>query len=231
MSQSGTSKRVPVSSIVIIIVVIAILVVITPGLLPNALSNLVPGIYEGVACANLRQGNNRAFHQSLLGRGATSPISLEVQTTGIPASADGFLTVYITMINSSYGTVPIVYNPSLVTVGDNGSSGLGIIFNPPNSLFTTSRQDFQQADSDLRLLAPRQRCVHQIDFPAGNVLVDPNLTSGNSTVTAFYRNNSQGVTVQPTGTTATAIFNDQGLWVGYVESPSVVIPRAPAPAS
>ncbi len=203
----------------------------SPGRVTTLISNAVPAIYEGAPCANLRVADDRAFHQSVVGRVAPGPIELQVRTSALPTAADGFLSVYITVINNSLGTIPFVYDPNQVIIGDNGSSGLGLIFNT-NSLNTGGRQDPASfADSQLRLLVPRQRCVHEVRIPAGNVLVDPALANGQGQVRAFYRNNSAGVTTVPPGTVSTPIFRDQGLWVGFVQSPNVTIPIAPPAAA
>ena len=68
-----------------------------------------------------------------------------------------------------------------------------------------------------------------VQFPAGNVLVDPNIQAGRTTVRAYYRNNTPGPVIPPSDTTATPIFTNAGLWVGFVESPAVVIPVSGAP--
>ncbi len=197
-----------------------------PSTLPRFLSNLIPGFYEGFPCAWVRTADDRANHQSLLGREATSPISLQVETTPLPKDASGSLFITITVKNNSLGTVPIVFDPKRVLVGDNNTSGLGIIFTPPNSLSTGAlpRQDTSTIpDQNLRLLGPRQSCVVSLEFPGGNVLVDPNVTSGSAQVRAYYRNNIRGQIVPPTQTLATPIYTDEGLWTGYVESAAVPI--------
>lgn len=198
----------------------------SPTTLPSVLSDVFPGFYEGVPCQWLKTADNRANHQSLLGRGAVNPIALSVQTTAIPTDASGFLYVRIIVANNSLGTVPFVYDPNAVIVGDNGTSGLGVIFSPGNSLFNGTRQDYGAniPESAIRLLGPRQRCVHTIEFPAGNVLIDPSLTSGTAQVRAFYRNNTNGAVTQPAGSIATPIYNDLGLWTGFVESGPAIIP-------
>jgi hypothetical protein len=81
----------------------------------------------------------------------------------------------------------------------------------------------------MRILGPRQRCVHTVEFPAGNVLLDRAITSGLVRVRAYYRNNAAGQVVQLTPV-ATPVFGDQGLWVGYVESEDVPIPALVTPS-
>jgi hypothetical protein len=215
--------------IVGVILLIVLAFIAGPNTLPRVLSSLLPAVfYEGVPCAWLRTAENRANHQSLLGRAAPNPISIRVQVDPLPTDPSALWEVRITVTNESLGTVPFVYSPNQVIVGDNGSSGLGLIFTPPNSLVTGGQRPNTTIipDSAIRLLGPRQRCVHTAEFPAGNVLIDGNIRSGATQVRAYYRNNSRGQVVQPPGVVATPIFNDQGLWTGYVESPPAAIPAS-----
>jgi len=199
-----------------------------PSTLPRLLSNINPQFYAGAPCSWVHMADDRGFHQSVLGREATNPFSVTVQTTALPTDASKSLYITITITNNSLGTVPFVYDPQRVIVGDNNTSGLGLIFTPPNSLTAGApRQDSGTVpDEDLRLLGPRQSCAVTLEFPGGNVLVDPSVTSGTAQVRAFYRNNEDGQIIQAAGTLATPIYTDQGLWKGYVESQNVTIPRA-----
>ena len=199
-----------------------------PSTLPRLLSNVIPQFYEGVPCTWLRTANDRAFHQSLLGRAAANPFSMNVQSTTLPSDGAGSLFINLIITNNSLGTVPFVYNPQSVIVGDNGTSGLGLIFSPSNSLSNGApRQDTGAIpEANLRLLGPRQSCVVTVEFPAGNVLPDPSIASGAAQVRAYYRNNNNGQIGQPSNTLATPIYRDQGLWTGYVESGNVPIPLA-----
>lgn len=221
-SGAGSARGANVLFGVVLLVLLAIFA--GPNLLPRLISQAFPQAYEGTSCDRLRVADERAYHQSLLGRNLLSPIELGIATSTLPAAGDGFLYVRIVIVNNSLGTIPIVFNPLQVTVGDNGSSGVGLLFTPQNSLYNATRQDPATfAETNLRLLGPRQRCAFTVEFPGGNVLVDPALANGQATVRAFYRNNSPGTTVQ-TNPLATPIFRDQGLWTGYVESPPVPIP-------
>ncbi len=197
-----------------------------PDAMPRLISAFVPNASEGIPCGWLRSADNTANHQSLLGRAATNALVLRV--TASPVRQDAPLVINIIVQNNSIGTVPIVYNPQQVIVGDNGTSGLGIVFNPSNSLSTGgARQDYATfPESGIRLLGPRQRCVHRIEFPASQVLANPTLTSGGSQVLAFYRITSAGQVMAAPGSAATPIFPDQGLLTvssGFVQSEPVRI--------
>ena len=108
-----------------LILLILLAVFAAPSTLPRFLSNIIPQFYEGVPCSWLRTAEDRAFHQSLLGRAAANPLRPARQNDAIPTDASASLFVNIIITNNSLGTVPFVYNPQSVIVGDNGTSGLG----------------------------------------------------------------------------------------------------------
>lgn len=212
------------NTLVGIFLLVLLAVFIGPNVLPRIVSSFAPGIDESIPCAWLRSSNGRANHQSLLGRAAVDPIRLIVKTTSIPNTADATFTIRLTVINESLGTIPIVYDENEVIVGDNGTSGLGLIFSPGVNLpISAARQDAGSfPESDIRLLGPRQRCVHRIDVPGGQVSIGPG-----TQVRAFYRITTAGQTIQSQGAIETPIYNDQGLDVlrtGYVESAPFDIP-------
>jgi hypothetical protein len=196
-----------------------------PNTLPRLLSRSIPFVDEGVPCDWLPTASGQSQHQSLIGRAAEDPISLSVSSSPIPSAEGGTLDISITVINASLGAVPILFNPDQVLVGDNSTSGLGIIFDPPNNLSTGfTRQDaVSYPESDIRLLGPRQRCVHKLQFAANQL--DASLGTGNATVKAYYRINSAGQIIE-TGAGVNPVYTDQGLKVrdGYIESAPVFIP-------
>lgn len=206
------------------------------NLFPTYVARFVPGFYAAQNCAWVRTSQDRANHQSLVGRGTQNPISLEVATTPINSTdASGSLFVRITVINNTLGTVPFIYDPNNVIVNDNGSSGLGVSFIPANALTAgLGRVDPTIfPDNQIKLLGPRQRCIHTLEFPNGNVLSQTNIGTGTAQVRAFYRSTSAGAITPPVqplygGLVPTPIFPDAGLWVGIVESPAVIIPLAPS---
>ncbi len=215
-------------NVIVGLILIVALLFFAPRYFPNLVTEIFPEIYDGAPCANLRVASDRANHQSLLGRSVETPLSLQVRTSTIPNDAAGFLNITITVINNTVGTVPFVYDSDRVIVGDNNTSGLGLIFSPANSLTAgLNRQDFSPVpEPSIRLLAPRQRCLHRVEFPGGNVLVDPSITSGLAEVRAFYRNNINGAITTSPIPQATPIFPNQGLWTGTVQSAPILIPRS-----
>jgi hypothetical protein len=212
------------NTLVGIFLLVLLAVFIGPNMLPRIVSSVAPNIDEAVPCAWLQNGFNRANHQSLIGRAAVNPIRLAVRTSSVPNSADTRFSITITVINESLGTVPIVYHEQQVIMDDNGTSGLGIIFDAAVNLpMNNARQDASSfPESNIRLLGPRMRCVHRMDFPANQVSITPG-----TSIRAFYRITSAGQITQLLDPSATPIYPDQGLAVirnGYVESQPFTIP-------
>jgi hypothetical protein len=205
-----------------IILLVMLLVFIGPNILPSLAARTFDFIDEGVPCTRLRQAENRNMHQSYIGRNAVNPISVRVIPSALPAQGQGgdFI-VRLVIENTTIGSIPIVFDERQVIVGDDpASSGFGIIFTPPNGMTTGG---FRQTaggnipESSIRILGPRQRCVHRIVFPSGGI--DPTLYSGNTLVQGYYR-------ILTPGATAGGIFPDQGLAMvtgGLVVSDSATI--------
>jgi hypothetical protein len=190
-------------------------------MLPNLISRAVPGVTIDTPCEWLRTSAGRAQHQSLLGRSAPEPIALEIATTNIPATADARLTISVIVINRSLGTVPFLFNPGQVRIGDDNTSGLGIIFDGTSALNSgTIRQDAGSfPENNIRILGPRQRCVYRFEFTIDQVRSAG--LSANTSVRAFYRINGTGV-VGSQG--SSVIFSDQGFRTLFVQSAPVLIP-------
>ncbi len=194
------------------------------GMLPSVLTSIVPSADEGMPCEWLRTGTERAEHQSLIGRNATSPISLKVLTSSLPNQTGQTLRIRILITNNSMGTIAIYYNPDQVRVGDDGfSSGLGIVFNRATPLPAGSGGG-AYPEEDLRLLGPHQSCVHTSEWTYEQT-PSLGLSAGQNIVKAYYRSTSRGIS-QSTNGTGRIIFSDQGLWVGIVETESIPIPLA-----
>lgn len=213
------------NSVIGIILLILLLVFVSPNVLPAMLSRTLPFIDEGIPCARLREGRDRAYHQSLIGRLAQNPLSMRVEASAVPTSPDGVLSIDIIISNNTIGTIPIIFDELQVIVGDNpNSSGIGLIFRPPVNLVLGNRTNQGATsfpESTIRLLGPRQRCVHQIDIPYARL--DSTILSGQATVSAFYRITNAGIT-QQTNPQRQPIYPTQGLDIiqgGYIESEAV----------
>ena len=219
----AASRNGGTGGVVMVLVFVAVLF-IGFNLLPDMLGNLFPQLYQATPCENLRTSTGRANHQSLIGIGAANPIALEILPSTLPTTGDGFFTVKITVTNTSTGTIPVIINPLGITVNAGANEGLGLVFNPSNSLQSVVPSGVDAPPEGIHILGPRQSCVQMVQFPAGNVLVDPSIVPGRTTVQAVYRNLTPGAVIPPTNTAATPIFSNAGLWVGTVVSPAVVIP-------
>lgn len=192
-----------------------------PSALPRLISDQFTFVYEGVPCDWLRTGEDRAVHQSLIGRGVAfatdPPLSLTVTTNTLATAPDAELVVRITISNNTIGTVPFVLpNANGAILGPNtGENGIGIVFN--NAGVGGGAGVNSYPETQIRLLGPRQRCVQTVILTGTQI--DPVVRSGGGSVKAFYRNASRGAAT-PVGSRAT-IYPDQGLWIGVVESPPV----------
>ena len=218
-----------INTIVGLFLLVLLAVFVGPNMLPRLVSSFTPFIDESIPCIWLRPSQDRAFHQSLLGRAAENPLRLEVRTSTAPQQPDGTLNISIVVINDSLGTIPIIYEPNQVIFGDNGSSGLGLIFTPaytrPGAPIRQDATAFAQGNN--RVLGPRQRCIHRVSIPYSQL--DGAILNGQSQVRAFYRITNAGAINVAANVVATPIFRDQGLDIvagGYIESPGVPIPLA-----
>lgn len=195
------------------------------GLLPNVVSSIIPNADESIPCSWLRTGVERAEHQSLIGRAATNPIGLRIRTSALPNQSGQTLRLTIILTNNSIGTVAITYNPNQVRLGDDGvSSGLGIVFNRTTPVPAGNGGGGSYPEEDVRLLGPRQSCVHTSEWSFEQV-PSLGLGTGQNIVKAYYRNTTPGVSQLQNGARQ-IIFADQGLWVGIAESEAVPIPLA-----
>lgn len=199
-----------------------------PNAIPRILNDALPGLFDQlVSCGRLRQPDNRGAHQSLIARIVSSqeiPISVEVDPDDIPSAntPDGMFTIRILVINETIGTIPIIFPGAVLQPGDNPAlSGVGLVFNSTAPVARPAAIPALVPESNIRLLGPRQRCVERWSIPVTQ-LGTQGITA-NSTVKAFYRNNSPGNASGP-------IYSDMGLWVGAVDSDVVALRVAPAAA-
>ncbi|MCU0515216.1 MAG: hypothetical protein MUE40_21900 [Anaerolineae bacterium] len=219
LRRAGDSSN----TVIGVILLIMLLVFVGPNVLPGLLARTFPFVYEGVPCDRLRNAENRAAHQSLIGRAAQNPLVLRVQVTNVPTVPEDTLRLNIIITNNTIGTVPFIFDSAQVIVGDDGSSGVGLLFEPVSGFSTGGVRRTAGVTSFpenfIRLLGPRQRCVHSVSFPGSAAL--PALATGTLRVRAYYRITSGGTATLAQGSTAPAIFFDQGLAVipgGLVQS-------------
>ena len=136
-------------------------------------------------CERLPAANDLAAHQSTLARAVKDPLSLSVALGEI--SADGGLTVGLSVSNHSLGAAPIAYQPDNIVVAeaDDESNGYGLIVNPAPASGLNERNQpppTSYDEADIRLLGPRQKCVHVIELTVSDAMI-----AAGGTVQAWYR--------------------------------------------
>ncbi|MDE2821525.1 MAG: hypothetical protein OXI40_17475 [Chloroflexota bacterium] len=191
-----------------IILLIVLLVFVLPDRLPQFISDLSPYFFAGIPCARLPAARDLAAHQSVIGRSVQDPLQLAVA----PAAPEdsGALHIRLTVSNNSLGTLPIVFQEDniVVAAGDGGRDGFGFIVAPEPAEGAVGRQapdPVGYAESDIRLLGPRQRCVHALDLVASQDMID-----NGGTIRAYYRMSLPGEH-QARSEGKPAIYADQGL--------------------
>jgi len=225
--RSGDSSN----TVIGIILLIMMLVFVGPNVIPGLLARTFGFIDEGIPCSRLRTAEDRAAHQSLIGRLAQNPLSLRVIPDTIPPVGSS-MTFRIVISNDTIGTVPIVFNEAQIIINDDpASSGFGLIFEPAVPISTNGiRQPGLTtfAESNIRILGPRQRCVHRVDFRPEQV--DAAFRSQPVQVRAYYRINGPGI-IQNGLPGSRLIYGDQGLNIirnGFLVSDPVPVPT-PSP--
>lgn len=206
-----------------IILLIVLLVFVLPDRLPQFISDLSPYLFAGIPCARLPAARDLAAHQSVIGRSVQDPLQLAVAPTGPTDS--GALHIRLTVNNLSLGALPIVFQADniVVAASDDETNGFGIIVAPAPAQGAQDRQapdPVGYEESDIRLLGPRQRCVHALDLVASQDMID-----NGGTIRAYYRMSRAGEH-QTQSEGVRAIFADQGLNFlseGVVHSASVAI--------
>ncbi len=194
--------------------IILLIVFAGPAVLPTAIPSIIPFLNEGISCARLQTGTGRAYHQSLIARSVTTqagqaPISLAARVRNSGDSVVYTIVVY----NRTLGTVPIVVRPDDLALGANSlQDGLGIMAGAGTAPNLPNVGAVVVPEGSIRLLGPRQRCIHQVRYSVSSV--PPELAIPNNLVRAFYRGNTTGQAEQRINSTQPVVFNTQGLWVG-----------------
>jgi len=226
------------NSIIGIVILVLLTVFVAPDVLPQLVSESIPFLDEGLPCTQVLTATDRAQHQSLIGRAANDALIIRTEIVSFPDDGTRPMVVRVIVINNTIGSVPFVFNPNQVIVGDDpGSSGIGLIFTPAitasldydENLIPNARIQGQTSfpPTDIKILGPRQRCVHRVEIPANQLT---GVQAGTSRVRAYYRIQNAG-TVQQIDPLATPIYLDQGLDVvtagiagGFIESADVPVP-------
>lgn len=216
-----------------IIILVLLLTYIGPDVLPQLVENTLPFLFdEGVTCGSLRRGEDRGNHQSLIGRAAEDPLILRVEADSYPTDGNPW-NIRIIVINNTIGTIPIYFEDNQVIVGDDGNSGIGLIFSPASSLSLDSNNDgipnsrpggiTSFPEENIHVLGPRQRCVVHVSIPPSQLnLIAQGQGNERTRISAYYRISNAGAVNQ-----GGAIFTDQGMDIldgGIVVSDFIIIP-------
>ena len=201
-----------------------------PSTLPRLLSNINPQFYAGVPCSWLRTAEDRAFHQSLLGRAATNPFSLtradDRAARPMPAAACSSTSSSPTIRSAP---CPFVYDPAAR--------------DRRRQRHQRPRPDLHAAElAECRSAAPGQR--HRSGNQSAPARPAPELRrhgripggqrAGRSqphvrqaTGARLLPQQQNGQIIQPSRDRwRRRSTRDQGLWTGYVESANATIPLA-----
>ncbi len=191
-----------------IILLVVLVVFVLPDRLPSAIGGLSPGLFGSLPCARLPAAKDLAAHQSILERQAQEPLRLQLTASDI--NDEGGLVMRLSVANTSLGTAPIVFQTDnfVVAEADDESDGFGIIIQLAPAAGLSARTDpnpSTYAEGDIRLLGPRQTCVHSLELVASAAMI----RDGGS-ASAWYRMRAAGEQ-QPQSEGVREIFADQGL--------------------
>jgi len=210
-----------------IILLVVLVVFVLPDRLPGSIADLSPQLFAGIPCARLPAARDLAAHQSILGRQAQDPLQLKLTAGAI--NDEGGLVMRLTVANRSLGTAPIVFQEGnfVVAEADDDTDGFGLIIQPAPDAGLRERANPNPAtydENDIRLLGPRQACVHTLELVAAAAMI-----SDGGSASAWYRMRAAGEQ-QPQSEGVREVFPDQGLDIfteGVVFSEEIKIaPRA-----
>lgn len=209
------------------IIVIAAIILVVAVLLPR-----IPGVGAGVDCMGLPAPVLTGNNQSLLAREADpNDLRLELFLDKTTLAVGEPLEMWVRVNNASIAPFTLLLVPSEFVFRYTGQEA-GLVFaiqttagqvlgepfaaRPPVAV----RQSYDPAS--LRVLGPRSRCNLRVSIDASR-LQTAQIVGGQYRVTAVYRNQVAGALSAPTtALTPTAIFPDQGVWVGEVRSNDVL---------
>ncbi len=210
-----------------IVLLVALLVFVLPERLPEAIAGLSPDLAAGLPCARLPAAKDLAAHQSILGRQTQDPLQLALTASDI--GGDGGLSLRLSVTNTSLGTAPIVFQADNIAVAErvDDSDGFGFSVKPAPAEGGRARVNPNPPtyeEGDIRLLGPRQSCVHAL-----RIVVSSKMIANGGTVRAMYRMKTAGAQ-QPQREGIREIYRDQGLDIlseGVVYSPETQIAARP----
>lgn len=190
------------------ILLIVLVVFVLPDRLPAFFAEISPQGLASMPCARLPAARDLAGHQSILGRAIKDPLRIAISAD--PISAEGTLTLQLSAHNLSLGTTPVVFQADNIVVAgeEEASNGFGLIVSPPPASGLNERRQPAPTgyeELDIRLLGPRQSCVHHVELTASAAMI-----AAGGTVQAWYRMDIAG-DHQPLSEGTREIYSDQGL--------------------
>jgi hypothetical protein len=192
----------------------------------------VPWIASGVPCTDMSAprltGNNQSIYANQTGSDA---IRLEIVPESITAISGQDVRFDVRFINESMAPINLfLTDDGYVFRFTSREDGLQFsIVNPagqalgePVSARAAAIAPQQFAQTDVHTLRPRSRCTVTITLDP-NRLASARVGPGQYRITAVYSNRNRGALSQVGNLTPTPIFQDQGVWVGTVQSNSAIL--------
>lgn len=207
----------------------------------------VPPLNRGAICTNLpapKGGNSRSL-LALSNQHQKMDLQVEVVGEEREGSPDIFvrsgteLLVRLTFDNNDVGPITLYYEPDREVIGSfstlDAQNAMGVVFEirPVGSDFSASDnpsirsltpQQNQFGLDELYILPAESRCYIEFRFTPER-LQQIGVTAGEYRIRAYYRNRQPGtyIPATPSGNrpAPTAMFADQGIWIGTVQSNEV----------
>jgi len=212
----------PMTQLIAIGALIILLIVALPKLWA-----FIPGAASGVECVGMASPKSSASNQSILASQIDPAVlKLELVPPLITKTAGDALNMELRFINDSMAPLTLYISPD-DAVFRYTQQEIGIMFSiqsidgavlgEPASARPVKAAVQQYNINLLHVLGPRQRCFARIAIDVGR-LNAAKLTQGEYRVTAIYRNQFKGILPTNVPLSPTAIFRDQGVWVGQVQS-------------
>jgi hypothetical protein len=221
------SSRFTGADLTVQIIIVAAIILVVAVLLPR-----IPGVGAGVDCMGLPVPVLTGNNQSLLAREANpNDLLLELFLDKTTLAVNEPLQMWVRINNASIAPFTLMLVPSEFVFRYTGQES-GLVFAIQTATGQVIGEPFaarppvavrQSYDPTvLRVLGPRSRCNLRVTIDAAR-LQSAQVVGGQYRITAVYRNQSPGALPAPaTALTPTAIFPDQGVWVGEVRSNDIL---------
>jgi len=227
---SGFLGADPLLQIISVVALVILLVVIMPYIVPTALIESQCGDLAGPTIT----GNNRSI-LALQADPSVLRLTLSAQQTTISQGQP--LVLNVRFVNGSMGPLTLYYIPDSVLLRYTGQE-IGLQFavqdasgrslGEPRTAQQAWAEPPQYAPDQMHVLGPHQQCLARVQLDTGR-LNAAGIVNGAFRFTAVYINQSKGELPPVVAPTPTAIFKDQGVWTGNVQSNTIVVNIGPPP--